>query len=80
MYLLRADRKSRMEYFIFDLDDVKDVSDEEIEGLVKSSPKFKSALSIYRNDKEKYLYVRFNRLSYFENLDIHIPNLNPHST
>ena len=70
LYLLRADRKSRMEYFIFEMDDVQSVSDEEIEKLVKSSPKFTSGLSIYRGKKEKYLYVCFNRVAYFQNLDM----------
>jgi len=68
LYLLRADRRSRMEYFIFEMGDVEDVSDDEIKKLVKSSPKFISGLSIYRGEKEKYLYVRFNRVAYAQNL------------
>ena len=69
-YVLVAEKKSRMEYFIFDLDDVKDVSDEEIKKLVKSSPKFKSGVSISRKEKEGCLYVKFNRFSYYDNLDM----------
>lgn len=70
LYLLKVQRKGRMEYFIFDLKDVQDLSDDEISNLVKSSPKYKSNISISRIKNQKYLYVRFNRFAYFSDLDM----------
>jgi hypothetical protein len=70
LYLLQAMKKARSEFFIFDKEDVKALSDEQITELVKSSPMYKTGLSISRGDRQRYVYVRFNRTAYYMRLDM----------
>ncbi len=71
LYLLSATSKARTEYFVFDADDTKGVSDEEIGDMVKSSPYFETRCEVDGDKSGRYRFVRFNtRIPLYERLDL----------
>jgi len=70
LYLLKADSKSRVEYLAFDSNDVTELDEDEIKDIVRSSALVKGDFLIDSDTESNYRYVRFNRFSYYENLDM----------
>ena len=71
LHILEVYSKMRRECFVLDQKDVKDLSNQEITQLVKSSPKYKIGdTHPCKNDDEKYIYVQFNKTAHFGNLHL----------